>query len=241
MKKLGLQVNTFFTEDQGIETIETSSKAVLNIIVHPWLLKGAAKKYEEEFKVPTLRIPGLPIGATDTSVFVRQVGEALNLKQDLIEQVIKEEEDYVYHYLEQAIGALSWKRFAVVADSNIATGVTRFLANDYSFTPIVVIISEPTFREEDRERIKKQITDLEYATPPKVYFEPDFYKINKILEQYPEITMLIGSSNEREYALAKDLQCSVIAYPITDRLIFNRTYIGYRGSLTLVEDFYDNL
>lgn len=241
LRKLGLQVNTFFTEHQGIETIRTSSGAALNIIVNPWLLKSASKEYEEQFGVPYLRIPGLPIGATDTSLFIRQLGEKMKLDNDLVERVINEEEDYVYSFLETAIGALNWKRFAVVGDANTAIGVTRYLANDFSFTPIVTIITDPVFRPEDKERIIKQITELEYAKPPEVIFETDQYKITKVLEAHEEITLLMGSTNEREFAMEKDIQCSVISFPTTDRLIFNRTYAGYRGSLTLIEDLYDNL
>ncbi|HEX3075319.1 MAG TPA: nitrogenase component 1 [Lachnospiraceae bacterium] len=241
LRKLGLEVNTFFTEHQGIDNIRNSSAAALNIIVNPWLLKDAARIYEERFGVPSLRIEGLPIGATDSTEFIRQVALALDLDKNLVEKVIAEEEDYVYSYLETAIGALSWKRFAVVGDSNTAVGLTRYLANDYSFTPILTIITEPMFREEDKERIRRRLTELEYAKPPVVIFEPDQYRLTKVLEEHEEITLLIGSTNEREIALRKDIQCSVITFPITDRLIFNRTYAGYRGSLTLIEDLYDNL
>lgn len=241
LKKLGLEVNTFFSEHQGIEHIKNSSAAVLNIIVNSWLLQDAAKKYEEAFNVPYIRIPGLPIGATDTTAFVRQIAEALALEEDLVEKVIAEEEEYVYNYLESAIGQLSWKRFAVVGEANYAIGITRYLANDYSFTPLVTVITEPMFRTSDMERITKQLTQLEYAKPPKVYFEPDQYEITKILEENEDITLIIGSTNEREIAMKKEIQCSVIMFPITDRLIFNRTYAGYRGSLTLIEDLYDNL
>lgn len=241
LRRLGLVVNTFFTEHQGIENIRKSSSAVLNIIVNPWLLQGAAKVYEERFGVPSIRIAGLPVGATDTTEFIRQVAEALSLDTEIVEKVIAEEEDYVYSYFETAIGELSWKRFAVVGDSNSAIGLTRFLANDYSFTPLITIITEPMFREGDKDRIRNRITNLEYAKPPKVLFEPDQYKITKALEENDDITLLIGSTNEREIALKKDIQCSVITYPITDRLIFNRTYAGYRGCLTLIEDLYDNL
>jgi nitrogenase molybdenum-iron protein beta chain len=241
LKKLGLRVNTFFTEHQGVEAIRSSSAAVLNIIVNPWLLKSAAREYEERFGIPTLRIPGLPIGATDTTTFVKKVGEALKLDLTLVERVITEEEDYVYSFLETAIGALSWKKFAVVGDANTAVGVTRFLANDYSFTPVITIITDPMFRQEDEERIKAQIESLEFAKPPEVVFETDQFRIFKALKEHDEITLLIGSSNEREIALQKDIQCSVISFPITDRLIFNRTYTGYRGSLTFIEDLYDNL
>lgn len=240
LEKLGLRVNTFFTRHQGIADIRGSSEAALNIIVSPWLLKSAAKEYEERFGVPSLRWSGLPIGASDTSAFVRSVAERLGI-QDKAEKLIKEEEDYVYSYLETVIGALSWKRFAVVGDANFAIGATRFLANDYSFTPIVSIVTDPMFRDEDRERISARLLDLEYAKPPKVVFETDQWRIQKELESHPEITLLVGSTNDREFAMEHDLQCSVMTYPITDRLIINRTYSGYRGSLTFVEDLYDNL
>ncbi len=238
---LGLKVNTFFTKGQGIEDVKKSSSAALNIIVNPWIFKGPAAKYESKFGVPSLRIPGLFVGATDTTKFVRKVGEALNLDKELVEKVIADEEKYVYNYLGQAIGVLSWKRFAVVADANNAVGFTRYLANDYSFTPVLVIVSEPVFRPEDKETIIKEITDLEYARPPKVLFLTDQYEINQaIREEEQEITLLVGSSNDREIALEKDIQFILGSFPMSERLIFNRTYAGYRGSLTFTEDIYDN-
>ena len=241
LSRLGLRVNTFFTKGQGIEDIKKSSAAALNIIVNPWLFKGPAAKYESKFGVPSLRIPGLFVGATDTSKFVRSVGEALHLDKDLVEKVIADEEKYVYNYLGQAIGVLSWKRFAVIADANNAVGFTRYLANDYSFTPVLVIVSEPIFRPEDKETIIKEISDLEYAKPPKILFLSDQYEINQaIREEEEEITLIVGSSNDREIALEKDAQFILGAFPMSERLIFNRTYAGYRGSLTFTEDIYDN-
>lgn len=242
LSKLGLKVNTFFTKEQGIEAIRKSSNAALNIIVNPWLFKGPAKKFEEKFGVPSIRVPGLFVGATDTTKFVRQVAEALHLDKDLVERVIAEEEKYVYNYLGQAIGVVSWKRFAVVADANNAVAITRYLANDYSFTPVLVIISEPIFRPEDKERIENAIKDLEYAVPPRILFLTDQYEINQaIMNEEKEITLLIGSSNEREVALEKEIQFILAAFPMNERLVFNRTYAGYRGSLTFTEDLYDNL
>lgn len=241
LRKLGLKVNTFFTEHQGIETIRKSSGAVLNLIIHPWILKGPAGRFEDKFGVPFLRYPGLPIGASDTRRFILEVAHALKLDDRLVNRVIEEEEDYVYHYLAQAIGALSWKKFAVVGDASIAVGITRYLANDYSFTPVLVVISEPVFRQEDKDRILSELTDLEYARPPKVVFSPDQHEINKALLDEEDITLIIGSSNEEEISSLKEVQCIAAAFPIKDRLIFNRAYAGYRGSLTLIEDLYDNL
>ena len=126
----------------------------------------------------------------------------------------------MYHYLGQAIGVVSWKRFAVVADANNAVGYTRYLANDYSFSPVLVIVSEPIFRPADKERIIKEIQDLEYARPPKVLFLTDQYEINKaIREEEKEITLLVGSSNEREIALEKDIQFILGAFPMNERFL----------------------
>ena len=236
LSALGLKVNTFFTKHQGIETIRKCSGAALNIIINPWLFKGPAKKMEQKFGIPSIRVPGLFVGATDTTKFVRQVAEAMHLDQEIVDKVIAAEEEYVYDYLAQSVGGVSWKRFAVVADANNAVGITRYLANDFSFTPVLVIVSEPLFRQEDKDRIVAQIEDLEYAKPPKVIFASDQYEINQALrEEEEEITLLIGSSNEREVALEKDIQFILAAFPM------NRTYAGYRGSLTFTEDLYDNL
>ena len=242
LSALGLKVNTFFTKHQGIETIRKCSGAALNIIINPWLFKGPAKKMEQKFGIPSIRVPGLFVGATDTTKFVRQVAEAMHLDQEIVDKVIAAEEEYVYDYLAQSVGGVSWKRFAVVADTNNAVGITRYLANDFSFTPVLVIVSEPLFRQEDKDRIVAQIEDLEYAKPPKVIFASDQYEINQALrEEEEEITLLIGSSNEREVALEKDIQFILAAFPMNERLVFNRTYAGYRGSLTFTEDLYDNL
>ena len=242
LSALGLKVNTFFTKHQGIETIRKCSGAALNIIINPWLFKGPAKKMEQKFGIPSIRVPGLFVGATDTTKFVRQVAEAMHLDQEIVDKVIAAEEEYVYDYLAQSVGGVSWKRFAVVADANNAVGITRYLANDFSFTPVLDIVSEPLFRQEDKDRIVAQIEDLEYAKPPKVIFASDQYEINQALrEEEEEITLLIGSSNEREVALEKDIQFILAAFPMNERLVFNRTYAGYRGSLTFTEDLYDNL
>ena len=242
LSKLGLEVNTFFTKHQGIDVVEHSSQAALNIIVNPWLFKGPAEKFEKKFGVSSIRFPFNPIGATDTTRFIREVAAALKLDNALVEKVIKEEEDYVYSYLAQSIGQLSWKRFAVAGDASNAIAITRYLANDYSFSPVLVVITENIFRPEDKERIIKEISQLEYAQAPKIVFASDQWEINKAIREEPEdISLLVGSTNEKEVALEKGIQYLNATFPMNERLVFNRTYSGYKGSLTFTEDLYDNL
>ncbi|MDR2610363.1 MAG: nitrogen fixation protein NifK [Clostridiales Family XIII bacterium] len=239
--KLGLEVNTFFSHGQGIEHIKNAGAAALNVIVNPWLLQGEARKFEKRFGVPSLRFPGLPVGATDTTRLVRQVADALAIDGKLVEDVIYEEESYVYNYYETAIGALSWKKFAVIGDANVAIGMTHALANDLGFTPVVTVVTEPVSREADKAAIRDRIQDLEYVKGPDVVFATDNYDVGRALDEYNDVSLFVGSSLEREIAFNRDAQIFVAAYPITDQLILNRTYSGYRGAITLVEDLFNNL
>jgi nitrogenase molybdenum-iron protein beta chain len=241
LERLGLRVNTFCTRDQGISEVKGAARASLNIIVNPWLFKGPAEKFERKFGVPSYRYPGLPVGATDTTEFVRGVAAALELDSALVQEVIDSEEAYVYGYLEQGIGVVSWKRFAVVADANNAVGMTRYLANDFSFTPELVIVTDGAWRPRDKELILRRLTELEFARPPKVEFINDQYLINEALRGNDEISLLIGSSFEYEVAGQMDTQFIQAAFPLKDRFILNRCYAGYRGGLTFTEDIYDNL
>lgn len=241
LNKLGLKVNSFYRDNQGFETLRTCSAAKMNIIVNPWLFKGPSEKFEEKFGVPSIRFPGLPVGPTETSKFLRQVAEALNLDKELVDRVIAEEEDYVYSYFETGIEILGWKCFGVVGDSSSAIGITRFLANDYSLTPKLVIITEPVFRPADKERITEQLTQLEYAKAPTVIFASDQYEVNQAIMQHPELTLLIGSANEKEAASYLTAIFREITAPLASRLVFNKALAGYKGGLSLIEDLYSNL
>jgi nitrogenase molybdenum-iron protein beta chain len=242
LEKLGLRVNTFFSNNQGINDIRASSSASLNIILHPWLLKNAAAEYEERFGIPTFRWPGAPLGPTDTAAFLRALGERMGLNTEVVEKVIEEENRYFYHYAETGVGMQSWRRFAVVGESTNVIPITRFLANDYSLTPEAAIVTDVVFRPDDKQRIVDQLTNLEAAGhPPKIFFTGDQWEINQTLEKFPETTLLVGSTNEAEFAMGHGIQHFIACYPNTERLIYNRSCAGYRGALTFMEDIYSNL
>jgi nitrogenase molybdenum-iron protein beta chain len=240
LHKLGLRANTFFSHNQGIADIRRSSCSSLNIILHPWLLKEAAKEYESRFGIPAFRWPGAPLGASDTNAFLRAVGEATG-RSALAEALIEEEERYFYRYLETGLGLQSWRRFAVVGESTNVIPITRFLANDYSFTPEVAVITDMVFRPEDKKRIEDQLLHLETSRPPEVAYTGDQWEINQTLERFPETSLIIGSTNEGEFAMKRGIQHFIACYPNTERLIYNRSCAGYRGALTFMEDIYSNL
>ena len=183
-----------------------------------------------------LQVHFLDVGQGDCTVILCD-GEAM-----VIDGGPRKSADYVYSYLAQSIGQLSWKRFAVAGDASNAIAITRYLANDYSFSPVLVVITENIFRPEDKDRIIKEISSLEYAQAPKIVFASDQWEINKAIREEPEdISLLVGSTNEKEVALEKGIQYLNATFPMNERLVFNRTYSGYKGSLTFTEDLYDNL
>ena len=48
----GLEVNPIFRDIQGIENLRSIPKAVLNIVISPWLGLEATRKLEEKFGAP---------------------------------------------------------------------------------------------------------------------------------------------------------------------------------------------
>jgi nitrogenase molybdenum-iron protein beta chain len=240
LNKLGLKVNTFFTDHQGVETIKKSSGAALNVILSPWLLKNLSKIYKDRFGVDTFRYSGLPIGPTATSEFIRELSEKLNLDRDIVAKVIEEEEDYVYSHFERNIGIVSNYRFIIVGDANSVIGITKFLVNDYSQVPLLAVITDD-IPKVYRKTIENQVRNLEYGRKPKVIFESDKWKISELIrEREDEVTLLMGSSFEKEIGNELDIFTTLVSYPNTETFIINKGYAGYRGCLTFLEDLYNN-
>ncbi len=236
LKKLGLNVNTFLSDKQGLETIQSSSKAALNIILSPWLAEKAAEIYEEVFDVPYLRFPGLPIGPSATSVFIRKVGDFLQLDKKLVEKVIIDELDYVYHYFERLTEIYVRYNFAIIGDSNNVLGFTKFLAEDFGQIPVLLVVTDSP-NEKAKDEIIKVLGGLEYVGNPKVVFTKDQWEIkNEIIKAKP--TYILGSSLDKEVAQELSVPFQSVSFPVTDRLVMNRAYAGYRGSITLVEDLF---
>ncbi len=239
LEKLGLKVNTFFVPGQGVASIRRSSSAALNIILSPWLCKGAEKAYADNFGIPSYRYPGTPIGPTATGEFLRGVGEAMRLDKELVEKVITEEEIRVYAYLEAAARNITRHHIGVVGDTNTALAATRFLTNDYNQIPRVVIITDDVVKKADKEAILAEFDKLEIAVKPEVVFEGDQFRIREKLKSY-DLTMILGSTYEKETAGELGIAQATISMPSTDRVVLNHKYAGYEGCITLVEDTYYN-
>ena len=76
---------------------------------------------------------------------------------------------------------------------------------------------------------------LDVFLRPKLVYSNDMGEIHDLIRAN-NVELVIGSSLEAK--VAKDLQIPLLqaAFPLTDKVILSKTYAGYRGGVTLLED-----
>lgn len=240
LERLGLEVNIIFTEDNGLEALRKIPAAELNLVLSPWCGVGTAQSLETKFGTPYLQLPTVPVGPKDTSQFLRLVSERLGLEKSRVEALIQEEEHKTYRFMEYAADmvmiALPHAYAALVGDASTVIGLTRYVSNELSWLPEVVVVTDDP-PEESRKAIERYLTeDLESVVKPTVIFEHDSHKIRLQLRKH-SVQIVLASSLEKHIATdeLEAMQLSV-SFPIYDRLIVDRTYAGYRGGIALMED-----
>ena len=177
ISSIGLKPNTIFGFGRGIQNIEKIPSAQFSILISPWVGLESAKYLETKFKIPLLHYPVLPIGATETSKFLRAVQEFTGVSKELVEKVIEEKEAEFYYYIERFADTLLetrilGKRFTVVSDSQYTTAVTKFLVNDMGLFPEKLFITDDA-PENFRESIASEISTLNYGIQAQVQFTTD--------------------------------------------------------------------
>ncbi len=96
------------------------------------------KKMEQKLGIPYLHYPTLPIGAFETSKFLREIGTYAGVPEEKVEAVISEEESSYYYYIERYADLfletrVMSKQFTVVADAQYALGITNFWLMTWGF------------------------------------------------------------------------------------------------------------
>lgn len=242
--ELGLKPNTIFGYQRGIENIYKIPKAEFNLLVSPWVGLANVKKMERKFGTPFLHYPTLPIGAFETSRFLRTVGEFAGVNPEKVEELIEKKENYYYYYIERYADLfletrVMSKQFSVVADAQYALGITKFLVNDLGLFPAKQFIVDDTPRLH-RKNIEGYFKDLNYGIKAEVAFETDGYKIHNEIKKhdYHGYPLIIGSYWEKEISEDTDGHFLNVAWPVNERLVMNGYYVGYDGALRLIEDIY---
>ena len=240
LSRIGVRANTFFIRRDGIEEFKNSGNAALNINLSPWLAKNVDAYYKHTFGIETLTLNGWPVGPKDTASFLKIVAEKLGIEKELVEKVSHEEELYVYEYLDSLFGNFERHRFILVGESAKVLGIARFLVNVHGHIPLAVILTDSVY-EKDRQKIRDEIQNLDCSRKADVYFENDVYEIEQIAKNYDgRATLFMGSSYEKKIAQKLNAFFAITSNPCLDKEILNRSHIGSRGAVSLMEDLYNH-
>lgn len=244
VQELGLTPNTIFGFKRGIDNINKIPEAEFNLLVSPWVGLGNMKKMERKLGIPYLHYPTLPIGATETSKFLRTVGEFAGVEKEKVEEVIKEHEDYYYYLIERYAdlfleNRVINKQFTVIADAQYSLGITKFLVNDLGLVPAKQFVVDDTPKNY-RDRIAEEFKKLNYGLEAEVSFETDGHKIHEEIRKhdYHGYPLILGGYYEKEITGELKGNFLNISWPVQDKVVFDDFYVGYTGGIRLIEDIY---
>ncbi|MBO4776215.1 MAG: hydrogenase, partial [Lachnospiraceae bacterium] len=254
LEDIGLKVNILFgNESGGVEEWKTIPNAEFNIVIGPWVGVKIAKHLKVKYKQPYIQFPYLPIGAIETSRFLRAVSEFADLDSEKTESYIKEEEAKYYSHIEKMADFMLEFRYGIprrvysIADSSYALGFSKFLLNELGIIPgpqyIVDDIPEK-YQDYVKEQFE-QISELKKRTV-EVVFDPDAGNNQKLLEEDAKLyedkrILILGSSWDKNLADKLHADLLIISVPVQHRLIMNCGYTGYAGGLRAIEDIYDRV
>jgi nitrogenase molybdenum-iron protein beta chain len=250
LEKLGLRVNTFFGEGEGLDSFKNAGRASLNVVVSNGIGVDSARHFEKVHGIPYIVTP-FPIGALAGEAFLKTLGSALNINPSLVARVISQEKAVYYDYFSRIADIYNdadLQRYGiVVGDSNYAPALTRFLSDELGWIPELVVITD-ILDEKQRETVKSQCTGLNSGLTPSVYFDTDTSSVKKYLREvwprnrnsryYDPLnpTVIIGSAFERDLAQEFGFPLIPVTFPLTSRCVMNRAYAGFSGGLSLTED-----
>jgi len=171
LEGIGLEVNILFGHDSGgVSSWKRIPSAAFNIVLAPWTGLSIAKKLQQRFQTPFLHYPVLPIGAVETSRFLRTIAEYAHLPTARVDEFIVRREDHFYHYLDRAADffmEMRWDlpaRFINISDSVLNLAVSRFLVNELSMQPgRQFVTDEPP--EQYRDELRTQFAALIVTWP----------------------------------------------------------------------------
>ncbi|MEI6046980.1 MAG: nitrogenase component 1 [Chloroflexota bacterium] len=259
---LGLEVNTFFGHSDTLANLYSANTASANIVLSRVYGIETAVSFEEKHGTPFI-VQDLPIGATATAEFLFNIAEFLGIDRQLVTQVVANEKKHFYYYVERIIDIYldsELQHYAIVVENaNYCYSVTRFLAEDLGWIPVVSVITDK-LEEEQKQLLSSTFKDFSSIKAPELLFETNTSAVLPLLtgnkdqvgttlrtdiqpgslnENYLQTIrplFVFGSSLELELANRLGAKSLSISFPLTTRAVLNRSYAGFRGGLHLFED-----
>ena len=247
LEKLGLKVNVLFgPSSEGVSEWKTIPNAQFNLLVGPWVGLSIVKHLEKKYGTPYFHYQTLPVGAQETSKFLREVGKYADLDAEVVENVIKKEEKRFYDYFISFTDFVAEQRnilpyqLYVVGDSLYTSGITSYLTNELGFLPQgVYIIDDPS--PEREEKIKAAFEESTENVGEIIRFEADGGLITRSIQEKigaSKKAIIFGSYWEKNISKETNNYFVNLSLPIATEIITSSSYAGYEGGLHLIEKIY---
>ncbi|MBJ6724355.1 nitrogenase component 1 [Geomesophilobacter sediminis] len=247
--RLGITANTFLTPFDDLKDLKDAGRAALNVVFSDVHGVKPAAVFEETHGTPFVSEP-LPIGPTATEAFLRRIAARLEIDPARLDEVLAEEKAYYYGFLTPLTDLYTdqdFQRFGVVIGNvNYSYAVTRFIADDLGWIPYLVAVTD-LLTDEQRASVVARFEEIPEILRPKLIFETDTDRIKERLNE--ELASeadpygspispayVIGSNLDRPLAAELKAGFFGISYPITNRIVTDQYYVGFRGGLRLTTD-----
>ncbi|MDF2505717.1 nitrogenase component 1 [Clostridium sp.] len=253
LEKLGLEVNTFFTNDQTIDNLKDASEASLNIVLSRTYGISVAESLQEKHGIPYY-VNELPIGPTATAEFLKDISKLLEIDNKKVEKLIENENENYYKYIERISDVYADSDFqhyaVVVGNANNTISITRFLHEDLGWIPKFSVITDE-LNDNQKKSLNEGFKKINGSKETELIYQTDASKIQEYLtniikphksEKYYDTLsplFVLGSSWEKDFSKSVGAKTLTVSYPILNRAILDRGYAGYSGGLHLVEDLLD--
>jgi nitrogenase molybdenum-iron protein beta chain len=249
LESIGLEVNILFGhESRGVSEWKDIPNAQFNLLLSPWVGLGTVKLLEKKYGTPYFHYPVLPIGAQESNAFLREVASFAGIRKETAEAVIRREESRFYQYL---IGLLDFvgefrsnlpSELYVVADSAYSSAISGFLVREIGFIPKGIYITDDPPTDLQPGIIEAAASRIETFKDLSL-FEVDGGLIQANIKERlgnSKKALFMGSTWEKFLAQKTGNLYSYISLPLPETVILNKSFLGYRGGLQLVEEIYSD-
>ena len=247
---LGLSANIFFGPESTLDELRNAAGSRLNIVLSDLYGVEAAELFKEIHGIDYVTTP-LPFGATASERFLQTVAHAVGIPDETVAAIIDREGRHHYEYIEPFVDVyndMEAQRYSIViGDVNYAFAIADFLAEDMGWLPELVVVTDELPDDRQAQLLERRVA--RGAGPlTRILFETDGAKIAEAVDERwrPEAwkkyhngnlpAFVVGSSLDRELAATIGAGHLSVSFPVSNRVVLDRGYTGYRGGLRLMED-----
>lgn len=247
LEGIGITVNILFGCESSVKNWRDISKAEINILVSPWVGLKTMKLLKKKFKTPFIHYPILPIGAYETRNFIITIAKALKINMDVAEKFVEKNEKKYYFYMQRVLELFSRydnnfpENFFIIGDSMYVIALSNFLVKELGIRSIFQYITDNPPRE-NREYILEELKKINSEVNEFIFVEdPGEIKKDIVEKNSGKIPFIFGSIWDSIIAEEIKGYFFSISTPVSDRIILDCNYVGYRGALRLLEDIYSKI